>query len=323
MAESSHPSQHTFAGLAPEQVFSLLGNQTRIDIVLALWDARAHHEYDDIIDAVNTMSFSELRRSVGMRDKGRFNYHLSKLVPELVRHSDDGYRLSGAGRLIIRSVLAVNGQGVSDGSELLDMPCPVCGETLRATYEDQWLSVKCSVCQGLFGEVVPDGTIYHAPFPAAGLDEHTADNALQTGIYRCMLDMTYLMRKICRDCASPTIASLDYCQDHDATDGGVCSTCESRYEVWGDIRCDTCRLAKRLPIEVCVMALTPVISFCYERGYDLLSPTIMELESVETMFETTVTHDPTQVSVSIGEEDDRIVITLDDELRPIGIEQPT
>mgnify|MGYP006896978699 CR=1 FL=1 len=54
-------------------------------------------------------SFSELRRQTGVDDNGKFSYHISKLIPHFVRQTDDGYRLSGAGKRIARTVIAVSG----------------------------------------------------------------------------------------------------------------------------------------------------------------------------------------------------------------------
>ena len=177
-------------GLSPDEAFAILGNDTRLDILNALWEAGAHHEYDDIDDTARTISFSELQRAVDVRDNGQFNYHLSELVPAFVRHTDEGYRLSGAGKQVCRAIVAISGKRTPGASSDLETPCPVCGGALTADYEDQWLRVTCSDCDGNFGNAAPDGTVFHAPFPAAGLGDRTPDEAFSTGSYRCMLDMT-------------------------------------------------------------------------------------------------------------------------------------
>lgn len=76
-------------GETPEEAFSLVANETRFQILQALWEADATQQ-----------TFPDLRASVGIRDSGQFNYHLGKLIPEFVRQPDDGYELTYAGRQI-------------------------------------------------------------------------------------------------------------------------------------------------------------------------------------------------------------------------------
>ncbi|WP_254861958.1 winged helix-turn-helix domain-containing protein [Halovivax gelatinilyticus] len=301
--------------LSPDEAFAILGNDTRLDILRSLWEAGAHHEYDDIEATATTISFSELQQAVGIRDNGQFNYHLSQLIPSFVRHTDEGYRLSGAGKEVFRTLIAISGEQNSSVPDDLESPCPVCGGTLTAVYEDQWLRVMCTDCDGNFGDATPDGTVFNTPFPAAGLTDRTPDEAFLTGNYRCMLDMTYLMRKICRECASPLTSSVSICEDHDATRDRSCTICVTDFPVWGDLRCDTCRYAKRLPVELCAMGLTPVITFLHEQDIDVLSSSFRELgEVIAVQFQTAVTSDPLRVTVTINNEPDELTVTFDDKL---------
>jgi len=52
----------------PEDVFTLLSDDIRVEILQALWEA------DDPV------AFSELHGAVGIRDSGQFNYHLLSFV---------------------------------------------------------------------------------------------------------------------------------------------------------------------------------------------------------------------------------------------------
>ena len=70
---------------AATDTFTLLSNETRVRIVVALDASEAG------------LRFSELRARVGVRDAGRFNYHLERLRGRLVTKSDDGYVLTPAG----------------------------------------------------------------------------------------------------------------------------------------------------------------------------------------------------------------------------------
>lgn len=65
--------------------FDLLSDETRVRIVRAL------------ADASGGLRFSELRTRAGVRDAGRFNYHLEKLRGRLVEKSGETYVLTAAG----------------------------------------------------------------------------------------------------------------------------------------------------------------------------------------------------------------------------------
>jgi hypothetical protein len=301
-------------GVSPADAFAILGDSTRLNIVQALWTAGTFHEYDDLDDSASYLSFSELRRRVDVDDNGRFNYHLSKLVPHFVRKTDDGYRLSGAGKRIARTVVTVAGDHHADVVGETAADCPVCGAAVTATYEDQWLRFSCTECAGLFGDAAPDGALLNAPFPAPGLVGRTWDDALSTELYRCMLDLTSMMQGICPECASPTRGRLSVCADHDVAREGCCRTCRTQFVAWGELRCDTCRFAKRLPVELCVIGLAPVIGFLYTQGTNVLAPSLDELVVlVGGQMTTSVTENPRGVVVSIGT-DDTLTLTLDDNL---------
>lgn len=308
-------------GLSPDEAFAALGNETRLEIIRVLWQVGAIQEYDDVDETTDTtISFSDLRRRVDIRDNGQFNYHLSKLVPHFVRQTDDGYRLSGAGKKIARTVIAVSGESAPDLTTSPATKCPICGSAITATYEDQWLRFTCTECDGLFGDAAPEGAILHSSFPAAGLTDRSSDEALSTGLYRCMLDLTYLTQGVCRECASSISASISICDDHSVTGTQSCDTCGTPFAIWVEYRCDTCRFAKCLPVEICVMGLTPVIGFLYNQDVDVLAPSLNEIVDVlQTQVETTVSEDPLRVTVTIRDDDNALTVTLDEEMTVLDV----
>ena len=88
------------------EAFKLLGDETRLAILLALWEAYDPHAKD------NSVSFSTLYDRVSIRDSGTFTYHLDKLVGHFVEETDDGYRLRNSGLTIVRAIIA--GTGLED-----------------------------------------------------------------------------------------------------------------------------------------------------------------------------------------------------------------
>lgn len=105
----------------PDEVFTALSDGNRVAILQALWDAEG-----------NRASFSEIREAVGMRDSGRFNYHLDGLVGRLVRRTDEGYELTQSG---VHHNGSFEAGAYTTAASLepitLEDPCSTCGGTRR------------------------------------------------------------------------------------------------------------------------------------------------------------------------------------------------
>ena len=133
-------------GPAAARAFELLGNETRLAILLALWDAYEPFAADD-----DALSFSELFERVDYDTSGNFSYHVEKLEGHFVESTDDGYRLRQAGHKIVRAVIA--GAGITDTTlepTEIDFGCTLCGESLAITYENEHLYTVCRECKGRF-----------------------------------------------------------------------------------------------------------------------------------------------------------------------------
>jgi len=92
---------------------AVLGNEIRMSILR------------ELADAEGSLSFTELRERVGIRDTGKFNYHLTKLCEYFVRQTESGYELGHAGTRVITAASSVvpSEDGADDAGS-----CPVCGE---------------------------------------------------------------------------------------------------------------------------------------------------------------------------------------------------
>ncbi|WP_306054000.1 ArsR/SmtB family transcription factor [Natronococcus wangiae] len=142
--------------LDPADAFALIGNETRLAILEALWAADER-----------PVSFSELRREVGMRDSAQFNYHLQKLTDHFVTQRDDGYTFKHAGEKVVRSVIAGSfNQHPSLEPFPVEGECFDCGGSLHARYEDERLAIDCADCGQCHGEYA---------FPPGGLNDRTHD----------------------------------------------------------------------------------------------------------------------------------------------------
>ncbi|MFC7074137.1 winged helix-turn-helix domain-containing protein [Halovenus rubra] len=113
-------SEHLWA---PEDAFSILGDETRLTILLELADA-FQTESDGL-------SFSELRRRVGVEDSGQFNYHLDKLSEGFIEKADDKYSIRSSGLAVVSAVYAgTYGDGSGDETAESSWDCPKCGDPL-------------------------------------------------------------------------------------------------------------------------------------------------------------------------------------------------
>jgi len=61
-------------GTAPDDAFSVLGNETRVEILHVMAEQTGR------VTEQETLSFSEIYDNVDVRDSGQFSYHLDKLL---------------------------------------------------------------------------------------------------------------------------------------------------------------------------------------------------------------------------------------------------
>ena len=120
-------------------VFSMLGNDVRLEILLALYGSRGQR----------SLPFARLYEVVDVGDTSRFNYHLGVLTPHFVSKEADEYALTPAGRRLARAVTAET----YTESPLIDPVdvegrCYACGtHSLAARYAEEAFSIDCTDCE--------------------------------------------------------------------------------------------------------------------------------------------------------------------------------
>lgn len=174
----------------PGEVFGLLSDDLRVDIVQALGETG------------EPMTFSTLRESVGESDSGKFNYHLRKLVGVYVTKSDAGYRLSLAGEQMYGAI--VSGSYTANASIEpfeFDGPCPTCGsDVLIAEYTDEHAKTSCPDCQEFRDQF---------PFPPGSLDQFDRAD-LPTAFDRWMrASVTTFLQGFCTNCGGRVDTRLE------------------------------------------------------------------------------------------------------------------
>lgn len=332
---SESPLEAAAGAAGPHAVdaFKLLSDETRLAILLALWEAYDPHAED------NSVPFSKLYDRVAVRDSANFTYHLNKLVGHYVEDTDDGYQLRNSGMQIVRTVIA--GSGLEDRRlPRTEIPrsCDHCSAPVELSYEDERLYQICTECEGNIGpestEQAPEGTLtVYDNFNPAGLVHRTPEEVFVAGTIEYMRTVTLLIRGVCPECSGPIEESLNVCESHGASPGELCSTCgTSMRGGWNEARvsytCSVCKRNGSYPAWVAVYDHPAIIAFYYEHGlettYGLDDPEVCgRIWNHLKMEQTLVSEDPVRIRVTASYEGEDLHLSLDDTLEVIDMNPET
>lgn len=269
--------------LSPAEAFEVLGDELRLEVLRTLSKA------DD------PLTFSGLRERTGVRDSGRFNYHLDRLRGHFVRRTDDGYELRFHGHRVVETVLAGT---FTDTVEVdpfaVEGSCYACDGSLRGTYEDERVTIACTDC---------DERVLSVPFPPSGL--HGRDPEELMAAYRrwSRARVDVAADGVCPACSGPVERRLVDPADRvpfECLPAFDCTACTSRTVT------SFAALALRRPV---------VERFYADQGVDLEERPYWDLEPCVTGEHTTVeSTDPLRAVVAFPAGDERLRVTLDDDL---------
>lgn len=299
-------------------VFELLGNETRLAILLALWEAF------DPYEGGNAVPFTPLRKRVGVRHGEQFHYHLDKLVGHLVRKTDEGYELRDSGRRLVQTVIA--GVEVDDpeleGKET-GMDCWVCGAATTATYRNRRVYTTCTECEGTHRVAETegiDGTISAFGFSPAGLIGRTTEEVVAASIFRGMQQYVMRMGGLCPVCDGPVDSWFDVCETHESKPDALCDACERRWEVESRWLCRVCKhWGVSPPSSVAILhprAVAFYQSHGIDIGYDIGRPDQVARfwELMTGQEQELVSVDPPRVRVTIRYAGEELRLTFDEHM---------
>lgn len=300
-------------GAAAADAFAVLGNETRVETLVALWRAS------------DPVPFATLRRDVAPDDTGNFSYHLGKLADHFVEKTDDGYVLRFAGEQVVRAVLAGTiTERRSLPTDELDEHCVYCGGAVEMAYEDEHISVRCTECEGVVGREFPPGTYMHYGFPPAGLVDRTREEAVDAAHVLYDSKISPMMKGVCPECAGRVHLSYDVCEDHHAGERTLCPQCDTRYEVWAIYECEHCRYRRASAMWFAALNHPAVIAFYHEHGLDETIPfrklTGENARFVRDITQEVVDTDPYRFEVRIPVDGEAIVVELDAALDVLSVE---
>lgn len=309
------------AGPHATEAFALLGDETRLAILLALWERYDPHTADSAV------SFSELFERVDYDDPGSFSYHLQQLKGQFIQQqAEGGYELRTPGLRFIQSVIA--GAGVRDASlepTEIDQACPFCAAPTAIQYSDGLAIHVCTECEGVTAEEDLHGFLSAVPFDPAGLANWAPDEIRAASRIAAWRQTQFMFDGLCPACSSPVDSWLDWCSDHDPD--GICDRCGTRYDVLARFECRVCKNHNISSPKALALFHQAVSAFYDNHGVSTRFRAD-EPESVRQVFELMDTHhvelvarDPPRAEVTITLDEDEIRLTFDDSVTVKKVER--
>lgn len=303
--------------------FAILGNETRLAILFALWEA-----YEPGAEE-NSLSFSALREEVGVRQGAQFNYHLDKLVGRFVRKAEAGYELRRSGLLLVQSIIAGTATTAPDfePSEI-DAECPLCGAATAIVYENVYVYQRCTECEGwtTAEDAHPRGTLVGWTLEPTGLTNRTAREVFAVSTIKTFGRMAMRFEGVCPECSGPVEWTLEICEDHDGGEGERCSQCGRSDAILAREVCTVCKSWGRGSPSLKVIFHPAVVSFFYDRGVEIGFTGGLDFETVrdilalsEEFTEEVVSQAPLRIAVRITHGQDHLELLLDEQMRVVEV----
>lgn len=303
----------------PGEAFALLGNETRIEILRALWETHDPNEPDSAVP------FSVLFDQIDIADTGNFTYHLEKLCEHFVRQTDAGYQLTRAGFTVVQTVTAGSvHQAPTLAAAEVDAVCPLCESEIAVSTNraKDTVVIRCTQCPGHWNENWPQGTIFAFDMPPAGLRNRTPDDVFRAILTWRTHQIETMVAGVCPVCAGTVDRSFTLCEDHHPdSDDGVCAACGKRFQTVVTHICTVCKEKLRIPIAGEVLFHPAVISFFYDRGIEHWIGSWDAIARAHEYDHTVLSTEPLRLLVTFPLNEDEIHITLDEELNVVDVNE--
>lgn len=308
------------AGSHATETFALLGNETRLAILLALWEAYDPHVSDNVV------SFSELFDRVDYDDPGNFSYHLDQLAGQFIARRDggEGYELRTPALRFIHAVIA--GAGVQDATLApteIERPCPFCDAPTVLSYREGVVVQRCTECEGVTADGVPSGHLNAVPFDPAGVADRTPEELRAASRVAAWRQTQFMFDGLCPACSGRVEGQLECCPDHDPD--GLCARCGMRFAAVARFECRTCKNHNVSSPKALALFHPAVVGFYDAHGV----PTRLRADDVERVervvdlmdgHEVTVdSTEPPEVTVRVSRDGDERRLTFDESVRVVDV----
>lgn len=311
------------------RVFSLLSNETRLAVILALAEAcEPLNRQTWNPTGVNAVPFSELRERVGSRDPGNFNYHLGKLEGHFIQQTTDGYELLPAGTRIVKTVISIAGfEETALPATPIDLACPNCGAPTAITHQRQRMYHLCTACDGnvVVGDRHPSGILSGVMLDRSVLRNRSPEEVVLAQYAWKFYSFALALEGVCMMCSGRIEGSLHVCKEHEGGIDGPCPSCGYSYEATGHFVCTICNHTKLWGIIPLSVIHPAGIAFCWERGIELGFGD-HDLGTLERLFDLygnsaleVRSRDPPRVRVTLRDADDELHVTFDRDLEVVDV----
>lgn len=243
---------------AADDVFGLLADETRLDILCAVAAAQQEQRETGVAD----LSFSDIYDRVDVDGTSKLSYHLGELTGTFLRKHDDGYAFTHAGERLVRFVLAENYQEPTDfGTVDTDGTCLRCGELgLEATLHDQFFMLRCQHCERL--------NFTYRVTPAL-VRAHPSRELIDAVTWELAGDLLKMRQGVCPDCAGRMTT--------DVIDTSTVASGESVPASFATVsECQQCLRFMSLPLTHAVAYHPESVSFHWEHGIDIFATGMWE-----------------------------------------------
>lgn len=300
--------------LSPDDAFSALGNEIRVQILRELGDAG------------EPLAFSDLYERIDLSDSAQFNYHLGKLVGHFVVKTDSGYALGRPGRRIVEAILS---GAVTDDPQLDRTPvedrCDDCGQQLEIQWRDGSVELFCADCDGRWeqswGRVggpqeAADGYLGRLPFPPAGLQDRQPTVVLQAAFVWSNLELLAVANELCPRCAARIELETHVCEDHRRTEN-PCSVCETNFAVRLVATCTNCIYSAGSGAAFGILDEPALLTFLFDHDLNPLAPeSVHKLDEVLNEYDEEIhSVDPLRAELRFTIEDETLPITVNEKLQ--------
>jgi len=292
--------------MSPEDAFGRVANETRFDILRALWAARNEGE--------EPTGFSALRRRSGVDDSGQFNYHLDQLRPHFVRSVDEGYELTYAGRRIIGAAVSGVYSDADVSVDAVDVTtCPSCEGTVRLSYEEAIASVACADC----GLTVTNTSV--PPVLVAGCDRSDLSQVVSDHL---LGQVQRLNRGICPLCNGRSEREFVRPDDESGDGGDGAGEEESAFDEHVTVRytCSECGASSSGVVMMAAFDHPTVVTFLDDHGIDHRTDPVWEFDWWYDATGRVVSDDPLRVTATAAIEGDELTLTFDESVTVLGVD---
>jgi hypothetical protein len=235
-----------------EEVFRLLSDETRLDILRTV--ARAQH--DGEFEMATELSFSEIYDRVSVDNSSKLSYHLNELTGTFLRKHQNGYAFTHAGERLTRFVLAGNYRQPQEIDPIeVDVGCVHCTETgLQATCREQYFMIVCPACER------PNFSLQVTP---AQVQAHEGDVLLDAITWELVGDILKMRQGVCPSCGGSIATEvLDTSEGSDEERApGSFATCSV---------CEQCLLPMNVPLPHAVVYHPESVAFHWDHGVDIM-----------------------------------------------------